>query len=112
MILALTLLLFDTILMLYYFFATFIVVIVTFFLKRRLYNYLVTKNQAENKEDNKRSSWKILLITFFMLIGAIGIPFLSALFLSGAIWFIMIASFLTGVSISEIVIYVQARKTG
>lgn len=110
-IFALTLLLSDSILVLQYFFATFIVVVITFFLKRRLYSYLVTGDQAETEDDTKRSSWKILLITLLMLVGSIGIPMLSALFLSGPVWFIMITSFITGVSISEIIIYVRSEST-
>jgi len=109
-ILSLTLLLFDTVLVLYYFFATFIVVIISFFLKKRLYPLLITENQAEIENDTKHSPWKILLITFFMLIGSIGLPLLLAGLLSGPSWFIMITSFMSGVNISEIVLYIQSRS--
>jgi hypothetical protein len=109
-ILALTLLLFEPVLVLYYFFSTFIVVIITFFLKKRLYTLLITKDQAEIKSDTERSSRKILLITFFMLVGSIGLPLLLAGLLSGPSWFITITSFISGVNISEIFLYIQATS--
>lgn len=111
-ILALSLLLSDAILLLYYFLGTFIVAVITFFLKKRLYLLLVTENtQGENEKETKGTSWKMLLISFFMLIGFIAIPLVFAGFLSAALWFIMITSFISGVSISEIVLYIQASSS-
>jgi uncharacterized membrane protein len=110
--LALPLLLFDAILIIYYLLATFVVTILTFYLKKRLYNFLLTGKEGENRDDDtKRARWKTLLITLLMLIGSIGGPLLLAVFLSGATWFIVISSYLTGVSISEIVIYIQATRS-
>lgn len=99
----------DKLLVLYYFFATFIVAAVTFFMKKRLYPLLITGDrQIENESEMKGTSWKTLLAVFFMLVGFIAIPLLSARFLSASLWFIMITSFMSGVSISEIVLYTQA----
>lgn len=106
---ALSLLFYDTVLVLYYFFSTFIVAIITYFLKKRLYPLLITENQAKIESETKRSPWKMLLITFFMLVGFIGLPLLLAGLLSGPSWFIVITSFISGVNISEIVLYIQAR---
>ncbi len=108
--LALSLLLSDTILVLYYSFLTAIFAAITFFLKKRLYVLLLAEEPDENEDDSKRTSWKILLIAFLMLVGSIGLPLLSAGLFSGSIWFTVITSFMTGVSVSEILIYVQAKK--
>lgn len=112
-VLALTLLLSDTILMLYYFFATFILTTITFFMKKRLYSLLMITTedrQVETEDEMKGASWKMLLVAFFMLIGSIAIPLFLAALVSGPIWFIMITSFLTGVSVSEVILYLQARS--
>lgn len=109
-ILALSLLLSDTVLVLYYSFLTAIFAAITFFLKKRLYVLLLAEEPDENEDDSKRTSWKILLITFLMLVGSIGLPLLSAGLFSGSIWFTIITSFMTGVSVSEILIYFQAKK--
>lgn len=108
-ILALTLIISDIILMLYYFIGTSIVTIITFLLKKRLYLLLVTENRKDETENEmKGSSWKMLLVAFTMLMGFIVIPLLLAGFLDPYLWFIMITSFMSGVSISEIAIYIQS----
>lgn len=110
-ILALALLLRDTILMLYYFLAMILVAIVTFFLKKRFYPLLIAeKLQVEPENKLNGASWKTLLLAFFMLIGFIAVPLLLAGFLSASLWFIMITSFTSGVSISEIALYIQASR--
>jgi len=106
---ALSLLFLDAALVCYYFFSTFVAVIITYFLKKRLYPLLITENQASTDNKTERSQWKMLLIAFLILIGFIGLPLLLAGFLSGPSWFIVITSFISGVNISEIVLYIQAR---
>jgi hypothetical protein len=109
--LALTLLLSDLNSVLTYFFSTFIFAAITFFLKKRLYSYLITDDtQVENENERKSAPWKMLLITFLMLIGFIAIPMLLAGFVTGVIWFIVVTSFTSGVSISEIILYIQATS--
>ncbi len=109
--LALTLLLSDLNSVLTYFFSTFIFAAITFFLKKRLYSYLITDDtQVENENEKKSAPWKMLLITFLMLIGFIAIPMLLAGFVTGVIWFIVVTSFTSGVSISEIILYIQATS--
>ncbi len=105
--LALTLLMNDTIFVLYYCFLTSIATIITFILKKRLYPLLATDYQPDTDNSTKQSTWKMLLAAAFMLIGAIVLPLLLAEFLSGPLWFVMITSFISGVSISEIALYLQ-----
>ena len=111
MFLAITLLLDETSLLLYFFFSTLIVAAITFFIKKRLYPLLVSENlQSKTEKEKKLASWKTLLITASMLIGSILIPLLLARVLSGPAWIIMITSFMSGVSISEIVLYIKASS--
>ena len=110
-ILALTLLLEDVSSVLYFFLFTVIVSVITFFAKKRLYPFLAGENlRNEADKEKKVSSWKMLIIALFMLIGSILIPFLMAGILSEAAWLIMITSFTAGVSISELVLYFQASS--
>lgn len=109
-IFALTLLLSEALLVLYYFLSTFIVATITFFLKKYLYRLLIIGESRDDDEEKEtdHAPWKSLLIAFSMLIGFIAVPLLLAGLLSGAFWFLMITSFTSGVSISEIVLYLQA----
>lgn len=111
MFLAITLLLDETSLLLYFSLSTLIVAAITFFIKKRLYPLLISENlQSKTEKEKKLASWKTLLITAFMLIGSILIPLLLARVLSGPAWIIMITSFMSGVSISEIVLYIKASS--
>lgn len=111
MFLAITLLLDETSLLPYFFLSTLMVAAITFIIKRHLYPLLVSEDlQSKTEKEKKLASWKILLITAFMLIGSILIPLLLARVLSGPAWIIMITSFMSGVSISEIVLYIQASS--
>jgi hypothetical protein len=105
--LALTLLTSDPILVLYYCVSTSIATIIAFILKKRLYPILMADQQPDTDNSTKDSTWKMLLAAAFMLIGALVLPLLLAGFLSGELWFIMITSFISGVSISEIALYLQ-----
>ncbi len=105
--LALTLLINDTIFVLYYCFSTFVVTIITFILKKRLYPIIAADQQPDTDNSTKQSTWKLLLAAALMLIGAFVLPLLLALFLSDTLWFTMITSFISGVSISETALYLQ-----
>lgn len=110
-ILVLTTLLGDATLLIYYAFSTCVVIIITFLLKKRFYSLLTTEApQKTTENEDKRTSWKVLIATFLMLIGLTMVPLLLAGLLSGPAWFIMITSFTSGVSISEIGLYVQANR--
>ena len=101
----------DATLMIYYTFATCVVIVITFLLKKRFYSLLTTEaHQKTTENEDKRTSWKALIATFLMLIGLTMVPLLLAGLLSGPAWFIMITSLTSGVSISEIGLYVQANR--
>ena len=110
-ILALALLLGQPILMIYYFLSTIIATVITFLLKRRLYTFISTdKNEEKTRENEERTPWKALLLALLMSLAFLVAPLLLAQILSGTVWFIMIASFTSGVSISEIILYLQMRR--
>jgi len=100
----------DATLMIYYTFATCVVIVITFLLKKRFYSLLTTEAHQKTTDEDKRTSWKALIATFLMLIGLTMVPLLLAGLLSGPAWFIMITSLTSGVSISEIGLYVQANR--
>lgn len=95
----------------YYFFFTIILTVATFLLKMYLYPLLMKEKFETEKNQARidRTPWKALLLVFCMLIALIMIPLLLALFLSGPLWIILLLSFTTGVSISEIVLYFHTR---
>jgi nitrate reductase NapE component len=112
MALAITLLLDYASLLLAYLTSTLAVTIITFFLKKRLYALITTQaEQAENANEKKRTSWKVLLISFLMMLGFIVAPLLLAGVLGGTTWFVFVTSLISGVSISEIVLYVRAHRS-
>ncbi len=112
LILALMSLLQESILMLlYYFFFTVILTVATFLLKTRLYPFLMREQFEAEKTQAKtdHTPWKALLLVVFMLIVFLAIPLLLAGFLSAQAWVILMLSFATGVSISEVVLYFRTR---
>lgn len=110
-ILALTLMLDQPLLMLYYFLSTLAATGVTLLLKRRLYTLLLNDADDEGtREPEDRTPWKILLLTLLMSMAFLIAPLLLTQILSATVWFIMIASFTSGVSLSEIILYLQMRE--
>lgn len=113
-ILALTLLWIDAVWLLSYLASTSVFTIITLYLKRYLYpRVLAADSQDESSDEEKKQSfWKVLVTTFLILLGFIAAPLLLAGLLTGPIWFVMMVSFTTGISISEIIFYAQARRYG
>lgn len=109
LVLALLLLQGDLYLMLYYLVSTVILTAATFLLKMRLYPF-ITRDPSEEEprqDEGEKTPWKMLIIALFMLVGSVLTPMLLAGFLGGASWFILMVSFTSGVSISEIIFYLQ-----
>ena len=109
--LAFTLLSSNLLLMLCYFLATSALTFIIYHMKKRLYPRIITEeDQAEDESQLKLTSSKMMLIIFLMLIGFISIPLLLAGFIGGAAWFIMITSFTSGVSISEVLLFIRSSS--
>ena len=110
-ILALALLSNQPVLIIYYFFSTITFTVITFLLKKRLYTFILMDENEENSHKNEdRAPWKAMLLVLLMSLAFLIAPLLLAGILSGPIWFIMIVSFTSGVSISEIILYIRMRK--
>jgi len=89
--------------------STLVFTIATFHLKRRLYPILAESQAEESETKTWPMTWKTLLLIFLMLIAPISVPLLLAGLLGGAGWFILMTSFISGVSFSEILFYLYAR---
>jgi len=101
----------QPILIIYYFVSTIIFTVITFLLKKRLYTFILRDENEENADENEdRASWKAMLLVLLMSLAVFVAPLLLAGIISAPIWFIMIASFASGVSISEIILYLQMRQ--
>lgn len=111
-ILAFTLLANDLALMLYYLLSTSLITIATFLLKTHLYPKISEQKfetELEQTETN-HTPWRMLLLTLGTLIALLIVPLLLARILSGPIWFVLIVSFMSGTSISEIIFYLSYKN--
>ena len=99
--------------LLYSLLATLVVIGATFLLKMRLYPLIAEPSEATDNlhEQTKRSGLtsKGLLLVFLMLIAPILVPLLLSGVLGGLAWLVMMTSYILGVSVSEILIYLYAR---
>ena len=110
-ILALTLMLDQPLLMLYYSLSTMAATGVTLLLKKRLYTLLLNDTDDKGtRETEDHTPWKTLLLTLLMSMAFLIAPLLLTQILSATVWFIMIISFTSGVSLSEIILYLQMRQ--
>jgi len=98
-------------LIIYYSLSTITFTVITFLLKKRLYTFILMDENEENTDKNEEGApWKAILLVLFMSLALLVAPLLLAGILSGSIWFIMIVSFTSGVSISEIILYLLMRQ--
>lgn len=101
----------PTLLLLFYFFLTTILTAATFLLKINLYPLLMREKIDTEKKQAEigPTPWKALILVVLMLIVSFTVPLLLAGFLGGSLWVILVLSFTTGVSISEIILYFRTR---
>jgi hypothetical protein len=97
------------ILIVYYSVSTITFTVITFLVKKRLYT-LILMDKNEEKPDEDGAPWKTMLIILLMSLALFVVPLLLAGIISGLVWFMMIVSFTSGVSISEIVLYLRMRQ--
>lgn len=89
--------------------STLVFTISTLEIKKRLYPIVADSSSMEDESDTGLVTWKRLLLVFGMLIAPIAVPLLLAGVLGGAAWFILMISFILGVSLSEIIFYLNTR---
>lgn len=98
------------VLILYYFASTFVIATIIFILKKR---YFYTKKpethqRVANENLENRISWKLLILLFSVMIIIMVFPLFLAPVHPYA-WFILMVSLTSGISISEIILYVCMR---
>lgn len=107
------LLLRDIFHLLYYLVSTIVITSAIFILKRNIFYPRLTrlkKDRAKTLEWGRRT-WMLLILTFLGLIATLILPLLLAEILGPAVWFILIISFTTGMSVAEILLYLHMPKT-
>jgi len=99
--------------LLYFLLASLAVTIATFVLKMRLYPLITegfsTTEEARGETETSKLTWRMLILVFCMLIAPIIVPLLLAGVLGGPGWFILVTSYILGVSTSEILFYIYTR---
>jgi len=96
---------------LYYLGFTIVLVAVVLVLKMRFF-YMEMPESSEEKlseTESKMQNWKSILILFGVLIISISLPLLLARF-HPEIWFIGLISYISGVSIAEVLLFLITRK--
>lgn len=106
---ALALMLLETpIMLLAYFATTSIITVSTFSLK----SFLLTRRLEASETDatyTENTRWKTLILNFLLLIAFLLIPLFLAGLLDPYIWFISMISLTSGLSLAEILLYLQMR---
>lgn len=77
-------------------------------LKIHLYPFIL-RHRLETQTgqpETDRTPWGTLIATFLMIIGFFMAPLLLARFLPAEIWFVSMISLTSGVSLSEVILYV------
>jgi hypothetical protein len=101
----------DPILIAYYFLSTAGITIITFLLKRYLYALISVREDLEREtEPEEGTPWGTLLLVLVMSVAIFVAPLFLTQVLSATVWFILIVSFTSGVSISEVILYLQTRR--
>ena len=96
---------------LYYLGLTIVLVAVVLVLKMRFFSVEMSESSDEesSETESKMQSWKSLLILFGVLIISILLPLLLARF-HPEIWFIGLISYISGVSVAEILFFLITRR--
>jgi len=96
---------------LYYLGLTIVLVAVFLVLKMRFFSVEMSESSEEESSEtaSKMQNWKSLLILFGVLIISILLPLLLARF-HPEIWFIGLISYISGVSVAEILFFLITRR--
>lgn len=101
----------QPIVIIYYLFSTVVFTVATFLLKKQIYGLLsADKDDEKTSEAGERTPWKAVLLVLFMSLAVIVAPLLLTQVLSAMAWFVLIVGFMSGVSISEVILYLQMRQ--
>lgn len=108
------LLLQDSILSLYYFVSTLLMTIITFILRTRLFSAGTPKHSEKELFETEKSdsTFGMLILMLFALLAFVVIPILLVRVLDPYTWFILIISLTSGVSIAEVLFYLNIKRSG
>jgi len=97
--------------LLYYFVSTFIIAVATFLLRTRLSRIKMSQAEQTLPETGKGAHrLKKLLLMFLALITLLALPLALAKVLDPYVWFTLLISFMTGLSVAEILFYLYTRR--
>jgi len=94
-----------------YFISTFVITAAAYLLRIRLSKIGEAELQENdsNKIEERHTPWKGFVSYFFVLLAFLFVPLLLAGVLDSKIWFILIISLTSGISIAEIFFYIRTR---
>lgn len=102
----------QPILLAYYFLIMSLIMAVGLILKIRLLSSSPKANENLVEGRGTAIGWRTLLLFLLMLIAAVSLPILLSKVLDNRIWFTLLTSFISGISISEILFYLYAARAG
>lgn len=102
------LLLHDVFHLTYFFVATSILTVAIYYLKTR-FSFQREVGNLEEETPRDHAPWKMLILYFFMLIAIVFVPLMLSGFLDPYLWFILIISFTSGISVAEVFVYFHTR---
>jgi uncharacterized membrane-anchored protein YhcB (DUF1043 family) len=92
-----------------YILLSFIFTVFFFFVKVRLYSGNI--RQSYKTEDEEPASKRFILLIILVLIFGISLPFLLLFLVDPLIWFLIITSFIAGINIPEIILYINSTRS-
>jgi hypothetical protein len=99
----------DVVEILVYIMLSFIFTVFFFFVKVRLYSGNI--RQSYKIEDEEPVSKRFILLIILVLIFGISLPFLLLFLVDPLIWFLIITSFIAGINIPEIILYIKSTRS-
>jgi hypothetical protein len=88
---------------------SFVFTVFFYFVKIKLYSGN-TRQQYKTEDEEPASNRFILLIILILILG-LSLPFLLLFVFDPLIWFLIITSFIAGVNIPEIILYIKSTKS-
>ncbi len=91
-----------------FYFVSMIIMTVTIYFLKTHFSFREIENSTKETPSN-RAPWKTLIFYFLIVLGVVTVPLLLARFLDPYVWFTLLISFTSGISIAEVWVYLQQR---
>jgi len=92
-----------------YILLSFVFTVFFYFIKVKLYSENI--RQPYKMGDEEPVSNRFLLLIILLLIFGISIPFLLLFFVDSLLWFLIITSFMAGINIPEVILYINFTRS-